>query len=167
MKTAKRRISIAELCLLSLLAALMLASQVVFSFLPNIELVSLLVMLYTLLYRYKALYIIYVFVLLEGFLWGFGTWWFCYLYVWTILWGVTMLTAKIDSLLFRVVISGVFGMLFGAFTALVYLCIGGPAMAFSYWVSGIPFDILHCAGNMAVTLVLFKPLYALLKKIQR
>ena len=31
-------------------------------------------------------------------------------------------------------------------------------MALSYWVSGIPFDLIHCGGNFVMTLVLYKPL---------
>ena len=38
-------------------------------------------------------------------------------------------------------------------------------MAFSYWISGIPFDLMHCAGNFAIALVLFKPLRKLTEKL--
>ena len=44
----------------------------------------------------------------------------------------------------------------------VYLFTGGPAVALSWWISGIPFDLLHCGGNFVMVLVLFKPLRRLL-----
>ena len=74
-----------------MLTALLLVSQVALAFLPNIEVVSLLIIIYTLFFKRKTLYIIYLFALLEGLLYGFGTWWIMYLYVWTILWGIAML----------------------------------------------------------------------------
>jgi len=150
---------------MSLLAAIMFASQVAFAFIPNIELVSLLVIVCTLTYRYKALYIIYVFVLLEGLMWGFGLWWISYLYIWTVLWLVTMIFQKARSVFFWTVICALYGLFFGLLTAFIQLVIGGPAMALAYWVSGIPFDILHCIGNAAVTLILFIPISSLLKRL--
>ena len=55
-------------------------------------------------------------------------------------------------------LSGLFGLLFGALCAPVYLFAGGPAFALSWWLSGIPYDLLHCAGNFVLALVLFVPL---------
>ena len=41
----------------------------------------------------------------------------------------------------------------------------------SKWVSGIPFDVMHCAGNFVIALLLFNPLRklteALYARIQR
>ena len=42
------------------------------SFLPNVELVTLLIMLYTLYFGRKIIYVIPFFVLIEGIVWGFG-----------------------------------------------------------------------------------------------
>ena len=151
------------LVILALCTAIIFVQQVAFAWLPNIELVSLLVIIYTLTFRHKVLYIIYAFVLLEGVTYGFNLWWVIpYLYVWTILAGVAWLFRSMRSSLGWAVLSGVFGLLFGALCAIPYLFIGGPATAFAYWVSGIPFDIAHCAGNFLLCLLLWKPLYKLL-----
>jgi len=56
------------------------------------------------------------------------------------------------------VLSGTFGLLFGALCTPVCLLTGGPAFALSWWVSGIPFDLAHCAGNFALALALFPSL---------
>ena len=73
-----------EIVVMGFLTAVVFAAQVVMGFLPNIELVTLLFILYTLVLGKKVFLIIYVFVFLEGFFYGFGLWWINYLYVWTI-----------------------------------------------------------------------------------
>ena len=78
---------------------------------------------------------------------------------------VVLLLRHNTSALFWSIISGFFGLSFGALCTLPYLFTGGPAAAFSYWVSGLGFDLTHCIGNVVLCLVLFKPLYALLQKV--
>ena len=69
------------------------------------------------------------------------------------------------SPLFWAAACGAFGLSFGALCALPYLA-GGPWAALSYWVAGIPFDLLHCGGNFCLTLALERPLYTLLAKLR-
>ncbi|MDY3926503.1 MAG: hypothetical protein SOZ12_04105 [Anaerotignum sp.] len=154
-----------SLAWMGVLTALLFTGQVVMSFLPNLEIVSLLIILYTIFFGKKVFWMIYGFVFLEGFLYGFGMWWFQYLYIWSILAMVVLLLRNNTSALFWSIISGFFGLSFGALCTLPYLFTGGPAAAFSYWVSGLGFDLTHCIGNMVLCLVLFKPLYALLQKV--
>ena len=153
-----------SLAWMGVLTALLFTGQVVMSFLPNLEIVSLLIILYTIFFGKKVFWMIYGFVFLEGFLYGFGMWWFQYLYIWSILAMVVLLLRNNTSALFWSIISGFFGLSFGALCTLPYLFTGGPAAAFSYWVSGLGFDLTHCIGNVVLCLVLFKPLYALLQK---
>lgn len=149
------------------LAALMTALQAAMAPLPNIEPVSLLVLVYALVFGRDVFYIIYTFVLLEGLLYGFHLWWVTYLYIWT-LWALAVLLisrGRDRGPLLWAVASGAFGLSFGALCALPYLA-GGPWAAFSYWTAGIPFDLLHCAGNFCLTLALERPLYTLLTKLR-
>ena len=62
-------------------------------------------------------------------------------------------------------ISGAFGLVFGALCAIPYLISGGPGAAFAYWSAGIPYDILHCGGNFVLTLILYNPVLRLLKHL--
>lgn len=151
-----------ELARMGILTALLFMGQVVLSFLPNIEIVSLLILSYTLFLRRKVFFVIYSFVFLEGLLYGFGIWWFSYLYVWSIFACIVMFLHKNTSVLLWSIVSGFFGLSFGLLCALPYLAAGGPAAAFSYWVSGLLFDIFHCTGNFVLCLLLFRPLHALL-----
>ncbi|MBP3610871.1 MAG: hypothetical protein J6J42_11120 [Lachnospiraceae bacterium] len=157
--------TVKELVLTALLSALLLTSQVALAVLPNIEVVSLLVILYTLFFKKKTLYIIYIFAILEGLVYGFGTWWFMYLYVWTILWGITTLFKEEKNPVIWAFISGFFGLLFGTLCSVPYFIIGGVNMGLSWIAAGLMADVIHGVGNFVVTLVLFKPLYTAFQKI--
>lgn len=45
-----------------------------------------------------------------------------------------------------------------------YLFIGGIHTAFAWWVSGIPFDMIHGVSNFVLMLVLYKPLRRVLER---
>lgn len=154
-----------EAILLALLGALMMATQVAMAALPNIHLVAVLVILAALLFGWKALYSVYIFVLLEGLIYGFSMWFLNYLYVWTVLAVLAVLFRKNRSRWFWAAVAGIFGLLFGALCAIPYFFIGGWAAAFSYWVAGIPFDLVHCASNAVLTAVLLMPLYRLCTRL--
>lgn len=155
LRTASRRV---VLC--ALLAALMTVLQVAMSFLPNIEPVSLLVLAYALVFGRDVFYIVFTFILLEGLLYGFHLWWVSYLYVWPLWAAAVLLMGRRGERppLVWAVASGAFGLSFGGLCALPYLA-GGPYAALSYWIAGIPFDLLHCGGNFFLALALERPLY--------
>lgn len=150
---------------MGILAAVLFAGKLGMSFLPNIEPVTTLIILYTLTCKKQVFPIIYTYVLLEGIFFGFGIWWVSYLYIWSILAFIVLLLQKMDHALLWAVVSGAFGLSFGALCAIPYLISGGPAAAFAYWTNGIPYDILHCGGNFVLTLILYTPLRQLLKRM--
>ena len=158
---------IAHIVTMGLLGAILLAGQLAMAPLPNIEPVTTLLIIYTLTYKKQVFFPIYVFVLLEGLIFGFGVWWFSYLYIWSILALLVLVLQKLDNAILWATVSGAFGLLFGALCALPYLIPGGIGAAFAYWTAGIPYDILHCGGNFVLTLVLYKPLTRLLKKLRQ
>lgn len=161
----RRRLTTRWLVLLALLAAIMMGLQVALAALPNIEAVSLLVMVYTVVLGGGAAYVIAVFVLLEMLVWGVNLWVLNYLYVWGILALLAWLLRGMESRLGWALLSGGFGLSFGALCALIYLPLGGWRMFVSTWVMGIPFDLLHCAGNFFIALVLFRPCRRLLTQL--
>lgn len=143
----------------------MFALKVAMSGLPNIEPVSLLVMVYAVVFGKKCFYSVYVYVVFEILLFGIGIWNIYYLYIWAILAFIAIAFKKAENPVIWAVISGAFGLLFGAFCMPVDIFIGGFGYAAARWVSGIPFDLLHCAGNFVIALVLFVPLRKLLEKL--
>lgn len=157
MAAGKPVCSAREIAVLGLLSALLFGAKMVMAPLPNIEPVSLLILVYVSVLGLRALIPVYVYVLLEILTWGFGYWSACYLYVWAVLALAAWLLRKMDSPVGWAILSGAFGLSFGALCALSYWVAGGWAFALSWWVSGIPFDLLHGAGNFAMALVLFRP----------
>lgn len=151
--------------ILSQLGALMFVLKFAMAGLPNIEPVSLLVMVYAVTLGPWALASIYIYVLLEWMIFGLNTWSICYIYIWTVLWLAAWLLRKMESRLGWAVLGAAFGLLFGALCAIVYIFIGGMNYAITWWVSGIPFDALHCGGNFVIALVLFPVLRNLLEKL--
>ncbi len=154
-----------ELILMGMLTGILFMGQVILAFLPNIEIVTLLILLYTLIFGRKVFLIVYTFVLLEGIFYGFGLWWINYLYVWSVLVVIALIFRTQRSSLFWSIVVGFFGLFFGALCAIPYFFISGPAAAFSYWIAGIPYDIIHCIGNAGLCLILFNPGYYILNKL--
>ena len=158
------------------LVALMVAVIEVFKFamigLPNIELTSFWLILFSKNFGKRVYFVVPVFTLIEGMIFGFNLWWISYLYVWPLLVFVTQIFKKSDSALTWAVISAVFGLSFGFLCALPYLFTGtdlqsGLTIVFSQWVAGIPWDITHCIGNFVLTLLLYKPLSEVMLTIQQ
>jgi energy-coupling factor transport system substrate-specific component len=159
------KLTIREITLFGMLAALTFGAKWVMAGLPNIEPVSLMVMLFGAVFGWKALFPVCVYVAAEILFYGLGTWNINYLYVWPILAAVACTMRQMKHPLGWAVLSGVFGLMFGALCAPVDVAIGGFGYAVSKWVSGIPFDIAHCAGNFAMALLLFSPLRKLMQKL--
>ena len=161
----KNGLPLGEAVLFGILGALTFALQVVMAPLPNIEPVSLLTMLFAVTFGWKCLYPVYVFVVMELLFHGLGLWNFNYLYIWTVLALASIAFRKMESSLGWAILSGAFGLAFGALCGIVDVLIGGFGYAVTKWISGIPFDLLHCGGNFAITIVLWKPLRTLLERL--
>ena len=159
------RLSLGQIALFGMLGAMTFGAKMVMAWLPNIEPVSLLVMVYAVVFGRKSLYPIYVYVGLELLCYGLGTWNIMYLYVWAVLALCAWLLRKMEHPLGWALLSGVFGLLFGLLCAPVDMCIGGIAYAMTKWASGIMFDINHCAGNFVMALILFLPLRRLAARL--
>ena len=144
--------------LAAMLSALLIAAKQAMSFIPNFEPVTLLLILYTLHFPRMTPLIIYVFVAVQVLLYGFNVWVYMYLYIWIILYAVVRLLARWGSYLLWIIVATVYGMLFGLLCSPVYLFIGGWSMAVSWFISGIPYDIMHGVGNAIMVAVLFIPL---------
>lgn len=131
----------------------MYASKMLMEIAPNVHLLGVFVIAFTIVYRKKALYPIYVFILLTGVYAGFATWWIPYLYLWTILWGVTMLLPKNMPKKIRPIVY----MIVCAMHGFLYGTLYAPAQALFFglnfegtiaWiVAGLPWDFVHGVSN--------------------
>lgn len=155
---AKNRLSIREVTLFGVLAAMTFGAKVAMSYLPNIEPVTLLMLIFGAVFGWKAVFPCYAYVVCEVLFYGLGTWNFNYLYIWLIPVALGVGLARFRNPIIWALASGVYGLLFGALCAPVDLFIGGWGYAVSKWLSGIPFDLAHGAGNFVIALLLFYPL---------
>lgn len=160
-----KRLTASDIALFGVLGALTFGVKVVMMWLPNIEPVSLMVMLFAVCFGRRCLYPIYVYVALEILVYGLGTWNIMYLYIWAVLALAAWLARRMEHPLGWAVLSGSYGLLFGLLCAPVDMLMGGFGYAMTKWVSGIPFDIAHCVGNFCIALVLFKPLRRLMMQL--
>lgn len=165
METKSGTLTIREMALYALLGAVMFALKMAMVGLPNIEPVSLLVILYTLTFGRRAFWPTALYVLLEILTWGINLWTIGYLYIWAVLALLTQLFRNMNSVLGWAVLSGSFGLCFGFLCTPACLITGGWAFAFSWWISGIPYDLLHCVGNFFMVLVLFNPCRGVLEHL--
>lgn len=160
-----------EIAIFGMLGAVMYISKLVMEFAPNVHLLGVFTIAITVVYRTKALYPIYVYVLLNGLFAGFDLWWIPYLYIWTILWGLTMLVpqklpGKVKMIIYML-LCGMHGFAFGTLYA--------PAQAIMFgfdfdttikWIiAGLPFDIIHGVSNLICS-ILIAPIILVLKKFK-
>ena len=160
------RLSAREIAELSLICALMVAGKEGLRVIPNVHPVTLLLLLATAVYGIKALYPAFGFAILEIALYGAGLWNLMYLYVWPIVVFAALPFRQRRSRALWAALAGVHGLCFGALCAIPYLFIGGWKMAFTWWLSGIPYDVIHCVSNAVLAFVLLPPLRKLLETLK-
>lgn len=162
------KLSIREIVIFGMLGGVIAASKMLMEFLPNIHLIGVFIVAMTVVYRWKALYPIYVFVMIIGLLFGFSTWWIPYLYIWLPLWGVTMLLPQKMSPKVAVVVYCIVNALHGLCYGTLYAPFQAIISGFSFrttiaWiVAGLPWDCVHSAGNLVGGLLIV-PLIRLLR----
>ena len=156
--------------LFAMFGTLMFCSKILMDALPNIHLVGMFIVLFTVVFRAKALIPIYIYVVLVGVYGGFSPWWVPNLYIWTVLWGMTMLLPrnmpkKVAAVVYPIVCA-LHGLLYGVLYAPAQALLFGLTFkgAVAWVVAGLPFDALHGLGNL-LSGVLILPLAELLKKI--
>lgn len=160
------------MCIFAMLAAIMFCSKLVMEALPNIHLLGMLTMVYTICFRKKALIPIYLYVLLNGVYAGFSMWWVPYLYIWTLLWGATMLLPRRMPRAVKCVVypavCALHGLLFGVLYAPAQALLFGLSFegTLAWIAAGLPFDVIHGVGNLCVGLLIV-PLSELLSRLFR
>lgn len=152
--------------------ALMYASKILMEFLPNVHLIGVFIVSLTVFYRIKALFPLYIFVMLVGLFNGFSTWWVPYLYIWTILWGMAMLIpqklpSKVRFILYPICCSlhgFLYGTLYAPFQAFAF---GLSFQGMVAWIiAGIPWDIVHGVSNLIAGSILIYPFVKVMSKLK-
>lgn len=151
----------------ALLSAILYVAKVSLESLPNVELVSFLTIIYTLVFGAEAFIIITVFNMFELIQWGFGIWWVSYLYVWPFLCLVTLFLKRFmkEEFVLWAIVSGLFGLIFGSLFAIAYLPVD-PSYALAYWISGLTWDVWHGISNFIIMLLIGKRVYTAVNMIK-
>lgn len=169
-KESKKSLTIYEICIFALLGTIMYCSKMLMEALPNIHLLGMFTMVCAIVYRFKGLIPIYVYVFLQGLFSGFSMWWVPYLYIWTVLWGITMLIPKNIPDKFAVfvypMVCGLHGLIYGVLYAPAQAVMFGMDfnMTIKWIIAGLPFDAVHCIGDLLAG-ILVLPVAKILKKI--
>ena len=159
------RLNLRQIALFGVLGALTFGAKVAMSGLPNIEPVSLMIMLFAVVFGWKGLYPVYLYVLMEVMLYGINLWNINYLYIWAVLFVAAIFMGRLKNPIWWALLSGTFGMAFGLLCSPVYMAIGGFDYGIRWWLTGLAFDVPHAIGNFTIALVLFVPLRRLLTRL--
>jgi energy-coupling factor transport system substrate-specific component len=166
------KLTVRETAVFGMLGALMYASKIIMEVAPNVHLLGVFTIAITVVYRKKALYPIYTYVLLNGMFSGFATWWIPYLYLWTVLWAVTMLLPKnmpkaVKPIVYMLV-NACHGFLFGTLYAPAQALLYGLSFdAMITWIiAGLPWDFAHGVSNFFCGMLIV-PIITVLRRMER
>lgn len=154
------KLNVKEIAIFGMFGAVMYASKVMMEFLPNVHLLGVFTVALTLVYRKKALYPIYIYVFLVGLFSGFAAWWIPHLYLWTVLWGMTMLLpqnlpTKIRPIIYMLVCAA-HGFLYGTLYAPAQALMFGLSFkgTIAWIVAGLPWDCIHGVSNFFCSILI-------------
>ena len=165
-----------DIVLTALAAALLSAGKQALAAIPNVEVVTLLIMLYAACFKPQIAFIATgVFIVIECFIWGIHTWVLAYIIHWNFVAFATFLLARIFKFKnkfiyfgFTIFVTTAFGVLTTAIDA--FFTVARVNVAFGYafsviYMRGIYFYIVHVVGNAAFNIVLFSPMRSLLDRL--
>lgn len=165
-----RRSPVFELVLFAMLGALAFASDLAMEILPNVHIVAMLIVVYTVVFGVKALFPIYIYVVLTVMFSGFSLWSLPYLYIWLPLWLMALAVPRTAPKWFKCVaypvISAIHGLSFGLLYAPAEALFFGLDFngALAWIAAGLSFDIIHTVSNFCFGLLIF-PISELLLKL--
>ena len=85
MTGTNRKFSILDIAQIGIMVAVIEVSKLALSGMPNIELTSFWLIMFTLFFGWKIVVVVPVFILIEGAFYGIHIWWIMYLYAWPLL----------------------------------------------------------------------------------
>lgn len=168
----KKKITAKDIALVGMMIAVIEVCKFALANVPNVELTTFWIIMFTLYFGKRIFYVIPAFVLFEGVVYGFQMWWIMYLYAWPLLAVMTLMMRKKNTYFRSVLLSCIFGLLFGLLCSIPYIFTGafdgglmnGFRVAFTWWIAGIPFDLVHGIGNLVIMLILYHPVKKAMQK---
>lgn len=157
-----------SIALLAILVALSVTGRILFSFIPNVQPSTTLIIITTLIFGVKfGLIHAGLSTFLSNLILGMGPWTLAQIVSYSVvvlLIGVIRLFKHKLSHFMMALASGICGLIYGFFISLVQAPIFGFKYLWAYYLSGIPFDLAHAAGNIAFYIAIAPMLIPLLEK---
>lgn len=169
----KNKLTIKDIALIGMMVAVIEVCKVVLGVIPNVELTTFWLIMFTLYFGWKIVFVVPVFIFIEGFMYGIHLWWIMYLYAWPLLVFIVWILRKKDDIWLWSFVSAGFGLSFGFLCSFPYVVIGateggilnGLYAGFTWWVAGIPWDLVHGVANFVLMLVLYKPVRLIMNRL--
>lgn len=144
---------------IALLTTLVSVGRLSFSFLPNVQPMTVLLVCITLYYGWKSgLAVSLLSVLLTNFYLGMGPWTIAQFAAYSVLIGLTyLLEDSYESipLPFMQFFVAFLGIVYGLIISLVQAPFFGWNIFVPYYLSGLPYDIMHAGGNIVFFALLY------------
>lgn len=175
MINTKGKIKAIDIAMIGMMIAVLEVLKIALMHIPNVEVVTFLIIIFTIYFGRKMFYVIPAFVLIEGVIFGFGIWWVMYIYIWPLIAIIAWIFRKNESPFFWAIVSGLYGLLYGFFCSVPYFVIGavdgglagGISSAITWWIAGIPYDLIHGVSNFIIMIIFFRPMKMVMNKVCR
>ena len=168
-------LTVKEIALMGMMVAVIESCKIALSFLPNVETTTFWLILFTLFFGWRIVFVVPVFILLEVSMYGPHLWVIMYAYIWPLLVLLVFFFRKQTNVWFWCILSGFFGLSFGMLCAIPYVVIGtvgnslrsGLYAGFTWWVAGIPWDLVHGVANFLIMMVLYNPVKGIMVQVKK
>lgn len=169
----KARLATVYFVRVAFMAAMLTAFKFALSFVPNVEIVTLMICVYgSAMGLGYALPATLVFCAVEAAIYGAGSWVLLYFVYWPLLAVVASLTLRGKRVWLAVIIgivgSAIFGVLSASCDTLFCVASLAPNRLGDYWIAyyirGLYFDIVHIISNAVILAMLYAPLVAITRK---
>ncbi|SET14594.1 hypothetical protein [[Clostridium] polysaccharolyticum] len=161
-----KRVNVQKMIILAVLADIIFVCKYMLASMPNVELVTFLVILSTLLLGKHVVYTVILYVFLEICTYGLGFWTVGYAVLWPGLVVITCLfrTQLENSNSKRAILAGIFGFAFDLVYAVVISLLTGLRSGIAYFISGLGFSAVHMISNYLIMWILGNTIYNAMKK---
>ncbi len=174
-KEIKKLVSARSVALVGLMTATLTCGKLALSFIPNVEVITLLLALYGYVFGIYGAIAAFLFVLIEPLIYGFGTWLIYYLLYWPAVALVFMLLGKKKinkRWIFCLAAMGltfIFGILSSVIDSAMMLGINANYLKnlIIYYIRGIPFYLIHIISNSVIFVLVYPFLQKKLEHVRQ
>jgi len=165
-----------KVVLIGMLSATLTAGKLALSFIPNVEIITILIMVYSTVFERKiAVFSSLVFCTIEVLLYGFNSWVILYFIHWNALALLSGTLLKKPRIIVAVLLSVIMTFAFGVLDSIIYTVMAAAGgvpnyqllnLLIAYYLRGGWFYLVHIVSNACVVGALYIPLVLALQKVR-